>query len=239
MDDDEMEAAMEALDETNFVQPNKIQKRSVQNLGLHNEDLSTQTSQARGTQNRKQTVPVIKGSPEKRTNITININVNTSAEKKPRQKSSLELQNGGQVPINVNSSLSHGQQKLDNYFTKTSNKPTDNKGGVPKVPERTTNRNMLMLNLTSATPPVKADPVSTVRVKQEMSLNPTGVPRGESISKWNSTTHTKQESLSSHTDEIGKNTGSLNYVTSVDLWSNIIAMEYPSPHILHLYIAPF
>ncbi len=29
------------------------------------------------------------------------------------------------------------------------------------------------------------------------------------------------------------------YVTSVDLWSNIIAMEYPSPHILRLYVALF
>ena len=28
-------------------------------------------------------------------------------------------------------------------------------------------------------------------------------------------------------------------VTSVDLWSDIIAMEYPSPHILRLYIALF
>ena len=32
---------------------------------------------------------------------------------------------------------------------------------------------------------------------------------------------------------------SLDYVTSVDLWSDIIAMEYPSPHILPLYIALF
>ncbi len=29
------------------------------------------------------------------------------------------------------------------------------------------------------------------------------------------------------------------YVTSVDLWSNIIAMDYPSPRILCLYIALF
>ncbi len=28
-------------------------------------------------------------------------------------------------------------------------------------------------------------------------------------------------------------------VTSVDLWSDIIAMDYPSPHILRLYIALF
>ncbi len=29
---------------------------------------------------------------------------------------------------------------------------------------------------------------------------------------------------------------SLDYVTSVDLWSDIIAVDYPSPHILRLYI---
>ncbi len=32
---------------------------------------------------------------------------------------------------------------------------------------------------------------------------------------------------------------SLDYVTSVDLWSDIIAMDFPSPHIRHLYIALF
>ncbi len=33
-----------------------------------------------------------------------------------------------------------------------------------------------------------------------------------------------------------KRSQSLDYVTSVDLWSDIIAMEYPSPHVLRLYI---
>ncbi len=32
---------------------------------------------------------------------------------------------------------------------------------------------------------------------------------------------------------------SLDYVTSVDLWSDLIAMDYPSPYILRLYIALF
>ncbi len=37
----------------------------------------------------------------------------------------------------------------------------------------------------------------------------------------------------------GFNPSSLDYVTSVDLWSDIIAMEYPSQHILCLLKALF
>ncbi len=33
---------------------------------------------------------------------------------------------------------------------------------------------------------------------------------------------------------IKKNSKSLDYVMSVDLWSDTIAMDYPSPHILRL-----
>ena len=198
MDDDEMQAAKEAWDDDDFIQQNTIQSKPLHNTGVQNQKLNMQTtSQAKPFQNQKPTVSMNRRSPEKRTNITININVSTSAEKKSRQRPSQDVQNTGRTLIKSNTS--HGQQKLDSYFSKGSNKLPDNKVTLSQVPGKTVKRNLMLSNTSQS---AESNLVSTVRVKREISPNPIDVSRGEGAANWNKPVHVKKES----TAEIGKKT---------------------------------